>query len=65
MAELSCAPERVLMVGDTEYDMEMARNAGVVPVAVSYGVHEVERLHAYQPRYCVDEISQLISHLAV
>lgn len=65
MAELSCAPERVLMVGDTEYDMEMARNAGVVPVAVSYGVHEVERLHAYQPRYCVDEISQLISHLTI
>ena len=65
MSELDCVPERVLMVGDTEYDMEMARNAGVTPVAVSYGVHEIERLHAYQPRYCVDEISQLISHLKV
>ncbi|MBL4607398.1 MAG: HAD-IA family hydrolase [Pseudomonadales bacterium] len=65
MDELACAPERVLMVGDTEYDMEMARNAGVVPVAVSYGVHDVERLHAYHPRYCVDEMSQLIAHLSM
>jgi phosphoglycolate phosphatase len=63
MDELSCVPERVLMVGDTEYDLEMARNAGVVAAAVSYGVHEVERLHAYQPRYCVDEIGQLVAYL--
>lgn len=61
----SCAPERVLMVGDTEYDMEMGKNAGVALAAVSYGVHEVERLRAYKPRYCVDAIDELISHLTI
>ncbi len=30
---------RALMVGDTTYDMEMARNAGVDALAVCYGVH--------------------------
>ena len=35
---------RALMVGDTVYDMEMARNAKVAGLAVSYGVHACERL---------------------
>ncbi|MBS1235574.1 MAG: family hydrolase [Proteobacteria bacterium] len=35
---------RALMVGDTVYDMEMARNAKVAGLAVSYGVHARERL---------------------
>jgi phosphoglycolate phosphatase len=35
---------RALMVGDTEYDMQMARNANVPGLAVSYGVHARERL---------------------
>ena len=65
MEEFVCVPERVLMVGDTEYDMEMAKNAGVGLAAVSYGVHHVERLAAYQPRYCVDEMSELIFHLSI
>jgi len=35
---------RALMVGDTVYDMEMACNAKVAGLAVSYGVHARERL---------------------
>ena len=31
--------EQALMIGDTEYDMEMARNANMHPLAVGYGVH--------------------------
>jgi len=33
-----------LMVGDTEYDMQMAINAGIDAVGVNYGSHEQERL---------------------
>jgi phosphoglycolate phosphatase len=36
---------RTLVVGDTEYDMQMAANAGSHAVGVSYGVHHPERLH--------------------
>ncbi|MEP7069650.1 MAG: HAD-IA family hydrolase [Usitatibacter sp.] len=33
-------PRRALMVGDTTHDLELAANAGVDAVAVSYGAHD-------------------------
>src|SRR5699024_333999 len=39
-------PARALVVGDTEYDMVMARDAGVDAVGVACGVHDAGRLHA-------------------
>lgn len=39
-------PTRALVIGDTEYDMGMARSAGVDALGVSCGVHDVERLRA-------------------
>ncbi len=41
---LCVEPESMLMVGDTTYDMEMARNFGCRAVGVGWGVHEVEEL---------------------
>lgn len=40
MAETGAAPERVLMIGDTSYDMAMARAAGVGALGVSWGYHD-------------------------
>jgi len=57
-------PDRALMVGDTEYDLHMARQAGVHPVAVSYGVHERSRLMKYDPLVCLDTISEIVDWLA-
>lgn len=37
-------PERALVVGDTEYDMVMAQQAGVDTVGVRCGVHDAQRL---------------------
>jgi phosphoglycolate phosphatase len=53
-----------LMVGDTEYDLHMARQAGVHPIAVSYGVHERERLLQHHPLVCLDTVSELVDWLA-
>jgi phosphoglycolate phosphatase len=64
LLELQIEPAETLMIGDTEYDMQMARQAGVHPVAVSYGVHERQRLQAYDPLVCLDNISELIDWLA-
>jgi len=55
----SIDPERVVVVGDTEFDMEMARNANVNRIAVSWGAHNIERLHQYEPIACVDTVEQL------
>lgn len=51
------------MIGDTEYDLQMAKNAGVGAVGVGYGVHERERLLQYQPLACVDNIQDLTAWL--
>ncbi|MGS2716598.1 HAD family hydrolase [Eionea flava] len=56
--KVSC--DRALMVGDTEYDMEMARNANVHRVAVSYGAHHIDRLQPYQPIKSVDHFSDFV-----
>lgn len=64
LEELGVLPAEVLMVGDTEYDMIMAREAGVGPVAVSYGVHERERLMQHKPLVCLDRITELVDCLA-
>jgi phosphoglycolate phosphatase len=53
MDELGVAAADTLMVGDTEYDMEMARNAGASALGVCYGVHDRERLLRHRPLDCV------------
>jgi phosphoglycolate phosphatase len=58
-------PAETLVIGDTEYDMQMANNAGSVPMAVSYGVHEVPRLLQHAPMACLNSIRELPGHLSV
>jgi len=57
--ELGTDRRRTLMIGDTEYDMQMAGNAGVAGLAVSYGVHSRERLLSHSPLGCIDDIREL------
>ena len=59
MQELEVAPERTLMIGDTEYDMAMARNAGTHGLAVSYGVHDCDRLQQHEPLACLPSMDEL------
>jgi phosphoglycolate phosphatase len=53
------APGQAIVIGDTAYDMEMARNAGVDRLAVSYGVHSREHLLPYSPAACVDSFEEV------
>ena len=48
-----------IMVGDTEYDLQMANNAAAHSVAVSYGVHEKQRLLDCEPLTCLDSMNDL------
>ncbi|MDX1914440.1 MAG: HAD-IA family hydrolase [Methylophilus sp.] len=59
MDDLVVMPERILMIGDTSYDMQMAKNAGVKSVAVSYGAQARDKLLTYNPDYIFDEFNQL------
>ena len=44
MADAGAVPETTMMIGDTSYDMAMARAAGVTAVGVAWGYHDMEDL---------------------
>ena len=67
MAEAGAAPETTVMIGDTSYDMAMARAAGVTAVGVTWGYHEAEELKAAGADYIAEhpsEIATLVKALA-
>jgi phosphoglycolate phosphatase len=45
LSETGAGAKDAVMVGDTTFDILMARNAGTASVGVSWGVHEVDELH--------------------
>lgn len=59
LAHCRVAPERALMVGDSTFDLLMARNAGVDSVAVGYGAQSLGVLRECGPRLAIDEFSEL------
>ena len=59
MAEFDVLPERVLMIGDTTHDLQMAKNAGCASVGVSYGAHEPDAFHVLQPLAVAHSVREL------
>jgi len=59
LSELSIPAEKAIMIGDTSYDLEMARRAGVASIGVTYGVHDKETLALYEPKAIVDSLAEL------
>ncbi len=49
----------VLMIGDTTHDLDLARNAGVDSLAVSYGAHPFEVLTSHDARAVVQSVAEL------
>lgn len=49
-----------VMVGDTEYDMDMARQASMPRIAVSYGAHHIDRLRPFEPEVCLDHFPHIL-----
>lgn len=50
----------MLMVGDTSFDLDMAKQVGMPAVAVSYGVHERHDLLTREPLALVDSLEELL-----
>jgi phosphoglycolate phosphatase len=59
METLDVAPGQTVMVGDTEYDMEMASNAGAAKIAMSTGVHSEIRLQRHAPLVCLNRLTDI------
>lgn len=59
MAELDVPPERLLMIGDTTHDLQMARNAGCASVGVAYGAHAGQELLSCAPLFLAQSVVEL------
>lgn len=63
MDGLGVGREETLMVGDSEFDMLMAQNAGTDALAVSYGAHDRGRLLSCDPLACIESLADIMDHL--
>ncbi|MDD2700578.1 MAG: HAD-IA family hydrolase [Sideroxydans sp.] len=59
MDELGMQPEQVLMIGDTTHDLQMAINAGVDAVGMTYGAHPEEQLRELKPLALLNDFHEL------
>jgi phosphoglycolate phosphatase len=64
LAHCEVRPEQALMVGDSSFDLQMARNAGMDSVAVSYGAQSIDALKMFEPRLAIDRFSELHAWLS-
>ncbi len=56
-------PEQAIMVGDTEYDLEMATRANIDAVGVTWGAHDITRLRRHNPKTCFEQVEDLSAWL--
>jgi phosphoglycolate phosphatase len=65
--DVGVAPEATVMIGDTTFDIEMARSAGALPIGVAWGYHAPDELTAAGAAHIVAHtgaIAPLIARLA-
>lgn len=60
LAETGIDASDTLMIGDTTYDIEMAANAGIKSVGVSYGVHSSQQLADAGAERVIDRFDELL-----
>ena len=58
--EMDRHPADVIFVGDSSVDIMTARNAGMIPVAVTWGYRPRSELESAAPTHWVDHPTQLI-----
>ncbi len=63
LLQLASRPERAVFVGDSLFDLQCGRQAGLRTVAVSYGAMTAEKLAEAAPDYLVDSAAELLALL--
>lgn len=65
LTDLNTPPADALMIGDTVYDVQMARNARTDAVGMAHGVHSGDRLLAEGALACFGDLTSLAHWLGV
>lgn len=63
LADAGAEASNTAMIGDTTYDMEMARAAGCRAIGVSWGYHEIDELYATGADAVAQNMTELKQHL--
>jgi phosphoglycolate phosphatase len=63
LARQGLSAKQCLMVGDTSYDMQMAKAIGMDRIGVNYGVHSVEQIQVHQPLAIIERPLDLLQHI--
>jgi phosphoglycolate phosphatase len=61
IAEAGAAPENTVMIGDTSFDMMMAREGGAHALGVAWGYHAPEELRAAGASAVVETAGELVA----
>ena len=61
MNDTGAAPENTALIGDTAFDMGMARNAGTSAIGVTWGYHDVDALRRAGAEVLVESAAELPS----
>jgi phosphoglycolate phosphatase len=64
LREFRAVPSQVMIVGDSEVDVQTGRNAGTWVCGVTYGFGS-HHFTEYPPDLVVDNLIELLSHLSV
>jgi phosphoglycolate phosphatase len=59
MKDAGAVPETTIMIGDTTFDMEMARAAGCRAIGVTWGYHRVEELRDAGAHFIASDPSEI------
>ncbi|MEF8793528.1 HAD family hydrolase [Thiohalorhabdus sp.] len=65
LADFGLSPQQAVFVGDTGFDMEMARRLDMPRIAVTYGVHGDNRLATGEPTAWAGDFWEVMDHLGV
>ncbi|MCG3222137.1 MAG: HAD family hydrolase [Candidatus Heimdallarchaeota archaeon] len=61
MNELEMEKNKTIMVGDTEFDIQSAKDAEVSSILALYGASEPEKVLKLNPDYTISHISEILS----
>jgi phosphoglycolate phosphatase len=64
MGEVGAAPQHTIVVGDTAFDVSMARAAGAQAIGVAWGYHEPAELVAAGAPVVIEDFAELVPTLA-
>ena len=64
LGETGVPANRAVIVGDTTYDIEMGRAAGVHSIGVAWGYHDTALLHAAGASFIAETFEDVLSRIA-